>query len=69
MNPPKLLIDENLSPSVAVTLRQDGIDAVHVRDRGMNGASDALVLDLAFREDRILVTSNVDDFREACPRP
>jgi predicted nuclease of predicted toxin-antitoxin system len=28
----------------------------------MNGASDAQVLDLAFREDRILVTSNVDDF-------
>jgi len=28
----------------------------------MNGASDAQVLELAFREDRILVTSNVDDF-------
>jgi predicted nuclease of predicted toxin-antitoxin system len=62
VNPPKLLIDENLSPNVAVTLRQEGIDAVFVRDRGMNGASDATVLDLAFREDRILVTSNVDDF-------
>jgi predicted nuclease of predicted toxin-antitoxin system len=62
VNPPKLLIDENLSPNVAVTLRAEGVDAVHVRDRGMNGASDAQVLDLAFREDRILVTSNVDDF-------
>jgi predicted nuclease of predicted toxin-antitoxin system len=62
VNPPKLLIDENLSPIVAVTLRQEGIDVVHVRDRGMNGASDAQVLDLAFREDRVLVTSNIDDF-------
>jgi len=62
VNPPKLLIDENLSPIVAVTLRQEGIGVVHVRDRGMNGASDAQVLDLAFREDRILVTSNIDDF-------
>jgi predicted nuclease of predicted toxin-antitoxin system len=62
VNPPKLLIDENLSPSVALTLCQEGIDAVHVRDRGMNGASDAQVLELAFQEDRILVTSNVDDF-------
>jgi predicted nuclease of predicted toxin-antitoxin system len=62
VNPPKLLIDENLSPNVAVTLRQEGMDVVHVRDRGMNGASDAQVLDLAFRENRILVTSNIDDF-------
>jgi predicted nuclease of predicted toxin-antitoxin system len=62
VNPPKLLIDENLSPNVAVALRAEGVDAVHVRDRGLNGASDAQVLDLAFREDRILVTSNVDDF-------
>jgi predicted nuclease of predicted toxin-antitoxin system len=28
----------------------------------MNGASDAMVIDLALREDRILVTSNIDDF-------
>jgi len=55
VNPPKLLIDENLSPNVAVTLRQEGMDVVHVRDRGMNGASDAQV---AFREDRIPVRSS-----------
>jgi predicted nuclease of predicted toxin-antitoxin system len=42
VNPPKLLLDENLSPQIA--------------------ASDAVVLACAFREDRMLVTSNVDDF-------
>lgn len=62
MNPPKLLLDENLSPSIAVALRSDGVDAVHVRDRGMNAATDTAVLEKAFEEDRIVVTVNVDDF-------
>ncbi len=60
----KLLVDEDLSPRVAQRLREeDGIDAVHVRDRGQLGALDHQVLELAFAEDRILVTSNVRDFR------
>ncbi len=59
----KLLLDENLSPRVAETLaKEDGVDAVHVRDRGLLGARDHLVLEAAFEEDRVLVTSNVDDF-------
>jgi predicted nuclease of predicted toxin-antitoxin system len=41
---------------------EDGIDACHVRDRGMLGVEDHVVLDKAFQEDRILVTANVDDF-------
>ncbi|HEV3188988.1 MAG TPA: DUF5615 family PIN-like protein [Polyangiaceae bacterium] len=59
----KLLLDENVSPMVAETLRkEDGVDAVHVRDRGLLGALDHTVLEAAFAEDRVLVTSNVDDF-------
>lgn len=59
----KLLIDENLSPSIAKVLcTEDGLDACHVRDRGKLGLKDPGVLDLAFDEDRILVTANVDDF-------
>jgi len=38
------------------------IDACHVRDRGILGASDHDVLERAYQEDRVLVTSNVDDF-------
>lgn len=58
----KLLLDENLSPAAAVALVASGIDACHVRDRGILGATDHEVLERAFLEDRILVTSNVDDF-------
>ncbi len=60
----KLLLDENLSPSIAVLLCQDGVDAAHVRDRGMTGATDAEVLERAYAEDRILVTANVEDFEK-----
>jgi predicted nuclease of predicted toxin-antitoxin system len=58
----KFLLDENLSPAAAVALAADGIDACHVRDRGILGASDHDVLERAYHEDRVLVTSNVDDF-------
>jgi len=58
----KLLLDENLSPAAAVALAADGIDGCHVRDRGILGASDHDVLERAYQEDRVLVTSNVDDF-------
>lgn len=58
----KLLLDENPSPSAAVALFAADIDACHVRDRGILGATDHEVLERAFLEDRILVTSNVDDF-------
>ena len=64
MNPPKLLLDENLSPSIALTLTREGYDVVHVRDRGMLHATDAQVFARAFDEDRIVVTFNCDDFRK-----
>jgi predicted nuclease of predicted toxin-antitoxin system len=58
----KLLLDENLSPTVALALRAEGHDVVHVRDRGLLGATDRQVLERAFTEDRVLVTANVGDF-------
>ena len=59
----KLLLDENLSPKVAERLRvEDGLDAVHVRDRGLLRTPDDVLLERAFREDRVLVTCNVEDF-------
>jgi predicted nuclease of predicted toxin-antitoxin system len=62
VNPPKLLLDENLSPAIALTLAQEGVDVVHVRDRGLLQARDVVVFGRALAEDRILVTSDVDDF-------
>ncbi len=58
----KLFLDENLSPWVAKALRDEGIDAVHVRDRGLLSAPDRKVWGKACEEDRIVVTSNVGDF-------
>ena len=60
----KLLLDENLSPNVAAQLQAEGVDVVHVRERGMLGATDHAVLDRAFAEERILVTMNVADFEK-----
>jgi hypothetical protein len=59
------LIDENLSPLLARHLRTaHGFDAVHVRELGLRGASDADILARAIAADRIIVTSNADDFRK-----
>jgi predicted nuclease of predicted toxin-antitoxin system len=62
VNPPKLLLDENLSPAIGLTLAGEGVDVVHVRDRGLLQATDRVVFERALQEDRILVTSDVDDF-------
>jgi predicted nuclease of predicted toxin-antitoxin system len=64
----KLLLDENITPAAAVALVADGIDAYHVRDRGLEGASDVELLDRAYEEDRILVTLNVGDFEDLLRR-
>jgi predicted nuclease of predicted toxin-antitoxin system len=58
----KLLLDENISPQVAVRLRREGVDAAAVRERGVIGATDGKVLEKAYKEDRVLVTKNVCDF-------
>ncbi len=58
----RLLLDENLSPSIAVVLCSEGVDVSHIRDRGLNGATDQVVMQRAYDEDRILVTANVCDF-------
>lgn len=60
----KLLLDENISPRAAIDLRADGHDVVHLRERGRLGIADPEVLELAFGEDRVLVTANVGDFRK-----
>lgn len=57
----KLLLDEQLSPTVAQRLRQfEGIDVIHIRDRGRLGSSDGEVLEFAFADDRVLVTGECD---------
>lgn len=61
----KLLLDEDLSPRNAnVLCKEDLIDTVAHRDRGYCGALDHEVLELAYQEDRMLVTANVKDFEK-----
>jgi predicted nuclease of predicted toxin-antitoxin system len=52
----KFKIDENLPVELARELRLPGHDADTVADEGLIGACDAVVVEAAFREGRILMT-------------
>lgn len=58
----KLLLDEHISPRVALELSAEGIDVCSVRDRGLLEATDPEVFARAFAEDRVVVTMNIGDF-------
>jgi predicted nuclease of predicted toxin-antitoxin system len=56
----RFLIDNALSPEVARQLSAAGHDVVHVRDRGLQQASDAVIFELAQREERVVVSADTD---------
>jgi predicted nuclease of predicted toxin-antitoxin system len=56
----RFLIDNALSSSMAEGLKKAGHDAVHVRDLGMGKATDREIMDVAFKEDRIIVSADTD---------
>jgi predicted nuclease of predicted toxin-antitoxin system len=56
----KFLIDNNLSPLLADALKAAGHDSVHLRDRGMQAATDHAVLEHARADERILVSADTD---------
>jgi predicted nuclease of predicted toxin-antitoxin system len=50
------LIDANVPPALTEFLRQKGFDVKEVREVGAPGISDSRIIELAHREERVLVT-------------
>lgn len=64
----RLLIDGNLSPVLADLARERGWEAMAVRDLGLLDAKDWTLLDIVRRDDWLLFTNNVEEFRRRYAR-
>jgi predicted nuclease of predicted toxin-antitoxin system len=56
----RFLVDANISPRVAEWLRNNGHDAVHVFEVGLNQAGDREILEEAASRRQILLTVDLD---------
>ncbi|XGV97038.1 MAG: DUF5615 family PIN-like protein [Leptolyngbya sp. BL-A-14] len=59
--PVKFLIDENFKGAIVRgLLQQSQLDCIRVQDIGLLGASDAIILEYAAQEERVLLTHDVN---------
>ena len=56
----KFLIDNNLSPQLAVLLRNQNLDVIHVKEIGKQSSVDVEIFELAYQEQRIIITADTD---------
>lgn len=59
-NSVKILADENISPRILSFLRAKGIDAVDVKEKGWQGSNDRYVLEMAYADERFVLTHDSD---------
>ena len=56
----KFPIDNALSLRLATRLKEDGHDALHVRDIGLQTATDKAIFERAIAESRVIVSADTD---------
>ncbi len=56
----RLLPDQGVPRKAADTLRAWGHDCVHVSEVGMHAATDEQIVELGYREDRVIITLDAD---------
>lgn len=56
----RVLTDENISPKVVRYLRKMGIDVLDTKEQNWYGKEDDELLEIAFREQRLVVTHDSD---------